>query len=131
MVVPPVLSLPVARFNSRYGMRQFDSGATRDSDEGKFCYEGFLSPLVLSKFAEYMHGHRVQSNGELRAPDNWQKHFGERHFSVCMDSLLRHVMDMWLEHRGHKSREGIENAIMGVMFNVMAYADKYYKDKMQ
>lgn len=112
-------------------MRTFESGGTRDTDEGKYCYEGFLSPLVLEKFAAYMHGHRIQADGNLRAPDNWQRHFGEKHFDVCMDSLLRHVIDMWKEHRGLKSREGMESAMMGVLFNIQAYADKFYKDKLK
>lgn len=110
-------------------MRTFTTGGTRNTNDGKYSYEGFLSPLVLERFAAYMHGHRIQADGKLRAPDNWQRHFGEDHFSVCMDSLLRHVMDMWLAHRGLPSREGIENAMMGILFNVQAYADKYYKDQ--
>jgi len=110
-------------------VRVFSSGATRDTDDGKLDYEGFLSPIVLQKYAEYMHHHRYQSDGKLRESDNWQKHFGDDHYSVCMKSLWRHFMDLWLEHRGFQSRDGIENALMGILFNAMAYADKYYKDK--
>ena len=110
-------------------MRNFKTGATRDSDDNKIDYEGFLSPIVLKAYGEYMHKHRIQPDGKLRASDNWQKHFGDDHYSVCMKSLWRHFMDLWLEHRGFKSREGIEDAMMGIMFNIMAYADKYYKDK--
>jgi len=32
-------------------MRQFESGATRDTEDGKLDYEGFLSPAVLLRFA--------------------------------------------------------------------------------
>jgi hypothetical protein len=110
-------------------IRQFESGATRDVDEDKLDFEGFLSPIVLQKYGEYMHHHRIQPDGKLRASDNWQNHFGDDHYSVCMKSLWRHFMDLWLEHRGFQSREGIENALMGILFNTMAYADKYYKDK--
>lgn len=110
-------------------IRQFSTGASRDTNEGKYDYEGFLSPIVIQKYAEYMHKNRIQSDGSLRDSDNWQKHFGEHHYAVCMKSLWRHFMDLWLEHRGFKSREGIEDAIMGLLFNVMAYADKYFKDK--
>jgi hypothetical protein len=39
-------------------MRQFISGATRDSEEGKFDYEGFYSPLVIKRFSQYMNKHR-------------------------------------------------------------------------
>jgi hypothetical protein len=110
-------------------IRQFSTGATRDTEDGKLDFEGFLSPIVLQKYAEYMHQHRIQPDGKLRASDNWQKHFGDEHYSVCMKSLWRHFMDLWLEHRGFKSRDGIESALMGILFNTMAYADKYYKDK--
>jgi hypothetical protein len=111
-------------------IRQFNTGATRDTEENKLDYEGFLSPIVLEKFAEYMNKHRIQSDGNLRDSDNWQNHFGENHQAVCMKSLWRHFMDLWLEHRGFKSREGFEDALMGCLFNLMAISDKYYKDKL-
>jgi hypothetical protein len=110
-------------------MRTFESGANRDAEDGKFDYEGFLSPIVLERFAAYMHENRILKDGSIRDSDNWQKHFGEQHYDVCMKSLLRHVMDMWMEHRGLSSREGIDKAMMGILFNVMAYADKFYKSK--
>jgi len=81
----------------------------------------------LREYAKYMNKHRIQSDGKLRDSDNWQKGFGKDHYKVCVKSLLRHVMDLWLEERGFASRDGIEDALMGIMFNVMAYADKYYK----
>jgi hypothetical protein len=34
------------------------------------------------------------------------------------------------EHRGFKSRDGMDEAMMGLLFNIMAFADKYYKDKL-
>ena len=72
-------------------VRKFESGATRDTDEGKLDFEGFLSPLVLERFARYMHKNRVQSDGSLRDSDNWQNLFGEDHYAVCMKSLWRHL----------------------------------------
>lgn len=110
-------------------IRQFDSGATRDTDAGKLDYEGFLNPLVLKRYAEYLDKHRVQSDGNLRDSDNWQGLFGEKHFSVCMKSGFRHFMAWWLEHRGHKTENGIEDAICGIMFNAQAYLLKLLKDK--
>ncbi|KKK53952.1 hypothetical protein LCGC14_3089650, partial [marine sediment metagenome] len=32
-------------------VRTFDSGANRSSEEGKLDFEGFLSPLVLERYA--------------------------------------------------------------------------------
>jgi len=54
-------------------MRQFDSGATRSNDDNKPDYEGFLSPLVIRRFGEYMVKHQIQEDGKKRASDNWQK----------------------------------------------------------
>jgi len=54
-------------------MRTFGGGATRNSDQGKPDYEGFLSPLVIIRYGEYMTRHRVQADGNIRDSDNWQK----------------------------------------------------------
>ena len=67
-------------------IRTFNTGATRDSDEGKLDFEGFLSPLVIERYAEYLNAHRVQSDGKLRDSDNWQNGMG---LSVYMKSLWR------------------------------------------
>lgn len=118
------------RIESGEKTRRFDGGATRDTDVGKLDYEGFLSPLVLKRYAQYLNKHRVQSDGKLRDSDNWQGLFGEEHFDVCMKSALRHLMDWWLEHRGcNESENGIEDAICAVIFNAQAYLLKILKDK--
>ncbi|MHA1883050.1 MAG: hypothetical protein ACTSUO_08400 [Candidatus Thorarchaeota archaeon] len=109
-------------------VRRFKTGATRDSDKHKLDYEGFLSPLVLKRFGEYMNKHRVQSDGSLRDSDNWQKGIP---LSAYMKSAWRHFMDWWLEHRGFESREGIEDALMGVLFNTMGYAHELLKKKIK
>jgi hypothetical protein len=98
--------------------RVFETGATRDTEENKPDYEGFISPIVLQRYAEYMNKHRIQSDGKLRASDNWQKGIPR---DVYIKSLWRHFMDVWLEHRGSKSRDGIEDALCGVLFNAMGY----------
>ncbi len=105
-------------------IRQFKTGATRDSEIGKNDYEGFLNPLVIEAFGNYMSKHRVQADGGLRDSDNWQKGFGDDHLSVCLKSAWRHFLDVWKEHRGYESRDGLDEAICGLLFNVMAY---YYK----
>lgn len=107
-------------------MRVFNSGATRDADGEKYDYEGFFSPIVLERYGKYMHKHRKQTDGNLRASDNWQKGIPK---DVYIKSLWRHVMDFWLEHRGYKSRDGIEDALMGIIFNAMGYAYELLKDK--
>ena len=110
-------------------MRQFPSGATRDTDTNKLDYEAFLSPIVLERYCQYLNKHRVQSDGQLRDGDNWQKMFGEKHFDVCLKSLLRHIMDVWKQHRGYKSAQSIEDSICGALFNLQAYLFKILVDK--
>lgn len=97
----------------------FASGATRDTQEGKLDYEGFLSPLVLTRYAEYMDKHRLQSNGELRDSDNWQRGFPRDSY---VKSGWRHWMDVWSMHRGLGAPSGVEDmdeAICATMFNLM------------
>lgn len=107
------------------GVRHFDTGATRDSEDGKLDFEGFLSPRVLWAFAEYMDAHRVQTDGDLRASDNWQKGIP---LDAYMKSLLRHAVDLWLIHRGHEVRRPedgkvvtLADALGACMFNVQGY----------
>ena len=118
-------------------IRKFKTGATRDTNEGKYDYEGFLSPIVIEAYGKYMHKHRKQSDGTLRDSDNWQKHFGKNHYSVCMKSLWRHFLDLWFLHRGYKrfdKKDGHEitkeEVLMAILFNDMAYADKLLKEKL-
>lgn len=112
-------------------IRLFDTGATRDSDDSKFDFEGYLSPLVLERFAEYMTKHRKQSDGSLRDSDNWQKGFGPNHKDVCIKSLWRHFMDLWKIHRGREklAEASLEDTLCAVMFNTMAYFHKVLEDK--
>lgn len=114
-------------------VRKFETGATRDSDEGKFDIEGFLNPLVLHRYFEYMHQHRKMADGSFREGDNWQHLFGEgkKHKDVCIKSLLRHTFDLWLYHRGYKEKatEFLEDSICGIIFNANAYLFKILLDK--
>lgn len=115
--------------NTAAKIRTFDTGATRDTDKDKLDYEGFLSPLVLERYARYLHKHRTQSDGQLRDSDNWQKMFGEKHFDVCIKSTLRHVIDVWKQHRGYKGEQSIEDSICAILFNMQAYLFKILKAK--
>src|SRR3972149_6479395 len=89
--------------NQKKKIRTFSTGATRDTNQNKPDYEGFLSPLVIKRFGEYMSKHRVQSDGNLRDSDNWQKGIPKEEY---MKSAWRHFMDWWLENRGFESRNG-------------------------
>jgi hypothetical protein len=109
-------------------IRQFETGATRDTAQDKFDFEGFLSPLVLERYAQYMHKHRKQSDGSLRDSDNWQKGIPK---DVYMKSGYRHFFDWWKEHRGIASREGLEDALCAILFNVMGYLHEVLKGRAQ
>lgn len=114
-------------------MRKFDTGATRDADESKFDYEGFLSPLVLERFGRYMHANRVQADGQLRDSDNWQKGIPQDQY---MKSAWRHFMEWWTWHRGWgdpwlnfpDNVEGMEDAVCALLFNAMGYLHEHLKE---
>lgn len=99
-------------------MRTFESGATRNLDESKLDFEGFFSPLVMERFAEYMHKHRKQADGKLRDSDNWQKGIP---LDAYMKSGYRHFFDWWKEHRGISTQEGLEDSLCALLFNVQGY----------
>ena len=110
-------------------IREFKTGATRNSDDGKFDYEGFNHPIVEWQFACYMHKHRKLEDGSLRDGDNWQKGIPR---DQLMKSLMRHVMDLHLIHKGHSvvgendEMVTIVDALMGIRFNVNALALDVY-----
>lgn len=109
-------------------VRQFDTGANRDIDTGKYDPEGFLSPLVIERYNEYMHKNRFLKDGTMRDSDNWQKGIP---LSVYLKSMWRHFHDVWLHHRGYgyKTKEPLEVALCGLLFNVMGYLHEMLKVK--
>ena len=107
-------------------IRTFATGATRDTDQSKPDYEGFLSSIVIKRYGEYMNKHRVQPDGNLRDSDNWQKGIPK---DAYMKSLFRHFIDLWSEHRGFESRDGAEEALCAIMFNSMGYLHEILKER--
>jgi hypothetical protein len=107
-------------------VRQFDSGATRNLDDGKVDFEGFLSPLVLERYAQYMHKHRQQADGSLRDSDNWQRGIP---LPVYMKSAWRHFFDVWKEHRGISTPEGLEDSLCALLFNISGYLHEHLKGR--
>lgn len=105
-------------------LRTFETGATRDTDQSKYDYEGFISPEVVRAFGAYMDFNRHLPDGSLRASDNWQKGIPQ---DVYMKSAMRHFMDWWLHHRGRKTTEGLEWALLGLMFNLQGYLHEHIK----
>ena len=111
-------------------VRTFDTGATRDTEEGKLDFEGFLSPVVLERYAEYMHRHRIQPDGHLRDSDNWQKGMP---LDCYIKSAWRHFFDWWKLHRGLKATDEngnpvtIEEMLCALLFNVQGYLHELKK----
>lgn len=109
-------------------IRQFATGATRDADTNKPDYEGFLSPLALRRYGEYMNRHRKQSDGSLRDSDNWQRGIP---LDAYMKSAFRHFMDWWSAHRGLSTSTGesIEEELCALIFNAKGYLHELLKAK--
>lgn len=110
-------------------MRTFSTGATRDSDETKIDFDGFLSPLTLKRFGEYMNKHRRQVDGSLRESDNWQKGIP---LDAYRKSMFRHFFDVWSIDRGYPTLSGcedIEEELCALLFNVMGYLHEHLKAK--
>lgn len=101
-------------------VREFASGATRDVDNYKLDYEGFISPLVTLRYAQYMDRHRIQPDGKLRDSDNWQRGIPLESYAK---SLVRHVETLKLHHRGHTNcaTESLEDALCAIIFNASGY----------
>lgn len=98
-------------------MRKFQTGATRNDDDGKLEPWGFTSAIVEKAFSEYMHDHRTDG-GELRASDNWKKGIP---LETYWHSMSRHILDLRLIHEGAPSEartQDIIEALCGIKFNV-------------
>ena len=107
-------------------MRVFDTGATRDDDTDKLDYEGFYSPIVLERYAQYLHKHRIQADGQLRDSDNWQKGIDK---SAYMKSAFRHFVDVWKQHRGFEEQDTLDDSLCAVLFNIQGYLFELLKEK--
>jgi hypothetical protein len=112
-------------------MDKFETWATRSSDKWKIDFEGFLNPLVLESFWNYMLSHQTQADWKLRTSDNWQKWMPIDNY---MKSLLRHAFDVWKLHRGYEVYKewkywGKEECLNALFFNVQWYLFEIIKNK--
>ena len=97
---------------------QYESGATREDDADKLDLEGFLSPLVMEAYAQYMHFHQKLPDGTMRAGSDWQNGIP---FNRLMRSMWRHFKDCWLEHRLWPTRDGRVFNLCALLFNANTY----------
>lgn len=111
-------------------LRTFETGATRDTAEDKHEPWLFTSAIVEKRFCEYMHKHRLQSDGELRDSDNWKKGIP---LDAYTHSLSRHIQDLrlHLEGFGSQAREGsLEEVLCSVLFNVQGMLHEVIRKRM-
>lgn len=112
---------------SRFNVREFGTGATRDKVEGKPDMDGYFSPLVLHAYSLHMLKHQKDPSGAMRESDNWQ-------LGIPLDAYIksgwRHFFDWWMNHRGVKRhrKEKIVTACLALLFNVMGYLHEYLKE---
>lgn len=106
--------------------RKFESGTTRDTDQGKLDFEGFLAPRVVEAYARYMNFNRTMRDGSVRASDNWQLGMPK---DVALKSLWRHFFDLWSWFRGDlkPAREPVL-ACCAILFNTQAILNEILKE---
>lgn len=108
-------------------MRTFDTGATRDTAEGKPDYAGYLSPLVIKRFGQYMMKHQKQADGQVRPSDNWKKGIP---VAVYLSSKFRHFVDTWSaidKDAAAVYAPDIEETLCGELFNTMGLLHEILK----
>lgn len=118
-------------YNDGQTIRSFDTGATRSSETGRYDPEGFLSPLVIERFCEYMNKNRSQADGSTRDSDNWQKGIP---LAAYIKGMWRHFLHLWTRHRGHvvrdpKAAQDIEEDLCAILFNAQGYLHEILKAK--
>lgn len=104
-------------------MRAFRSGAIRSLDQTRIDPEGFLSPIVLERFSEYMNKHRLVADGSIRSSDNWQKGMPTETY---MKGMWRHFLHLWTRHRNFrvvdpKAAANMEEDLCAMLFNIQGY----------
>lgn len=119
------MSLPRLSYDTSNEMahaREFGTGATQDDQEQKPDYEGYLSPLVIERFGQYMMAHQHTSTG-FRASDNWQMGIP---IGEYIKSLWRHFMALWKTYR--RSHAVDQEAACAILFNTMGLLHETLKD---
>lgn len=111
--------------------RVFETGATRSPEQGRYDPEGYLSPVALERFCEYMHKHQRQADGTIRPSDNWQKGLP---LATYMKGMLRHVLHLWARYRGFvvqdsKAAADMEEDLCAMIFNAQGMLHELLKDK--
>jgi hypothetical protein len=123
----------IRNFDKMDEIRQFPSGSTRDTAQGKLDYVKALSPVVLRRYVQYLDKHRLQPGGNYRDFDNWKKGIPQE---IYHSSNGRHFMDAWLLTDGYTTEDNhgpveLEDALCGQLFNIMGRLHEILKTKMK
>ena len=104
-------------------IRTFATGATHDTDINKFDYDGFLCPLVLERYAEYMHANRKMADGSMRGSDNWKAGIPQ---DVYRKSGWRHFFSFWKHCLIGDKADAMRDAC-ALLFNIMGWMHEELK----
>lgn len=112
-------------------MREFEGGATRDTDKDKLSYVKALSPIVLKEYVIYLGKHRTCADGSLRDWNNWKQGIPK---DIYIDSLGRHFWDVWLLTEGFTTTDNhgdveMKDALCGLLFNTQGLLFELLKEK--
>lgn len=109
-------------------MREFKTGATRDEDNDKPDYAGYLSALVIKRFGQYMLKHQRQKDGTKRGSNNWKKGIPK---DAYVSSLARHHEDVQLYFEGFDKEmtEALEDSLCAIIFNAQGLLYEILKEE--
>ena len=110
-------------------VRTFSTGATRSDDSSRPLYTAYFSPLVLQRFGEYMTRHRLQPDGVLRDPANWQKGMPSASY---LDGMFRHFVHAWLRLNempvnDPSAEPSLEDDLCAIFFNAQGMLHEMLK----
>lgn len=113
-------------------IRKFDTGATRDTVQGKLDYVKALSPIVLQRYVQYLDAHRLQPDGNMRDFDNWKKGIP---IDAYLGGLGRHFMAVWLLAQGFPAEDNhgpvmLEDSLAAIIFNASGWLYELLKIKL-
>lgn len=106
-------------------MRTFETGATRDTNDDKPDYRGFLSMKAIRRFGAYMLKHRQQADGTLRASDNWKKGIPQEAY---VESGARHFVE-WLDAIEDGRTQDAEELACAIWFNIQGWLHERMKSE--
>jgi hypothetical protein len=102
-------------------MRNFKTGARRDSADDKESYTESISQLALRRYAFYM-----KSKEKLYGKGNWRKGIPKE---VYLDSLLRHLNKFLIEKQDGIVIEESDH-LAACFFNLQGYMHEEEKEKL-